>query len=222
MRRWEVLVWGAAIFDRHDEKMRSSRFGGCQLYHNRDPLNENFSSSHHVYQKWKPPQTRTSHLLIKSNLKGRDNENFSYSHQVNWSLKPPKRELLIFSSSQILKGEIMRTSHILIKLIEAWSPPNENFSSSHHVYQKCQPPKRELLILSSSQILKGEIMRTFHNLIKLIEGWSPPNESFSSCLSKVAAPQTRTPHLLIMSIKNGSPPNENFSSSHQVKSERER
>ena len=129
------------------------------------------------------PQTRTSHPFIKSN-EGRDNENLSYSHQVNLSLKPPIWELLIFSSMQILKGEVMRTSHILIKSIEAWSPPNENFSSSHHVYQKWQPPKRELLIFSSSPILKGEIMRTSHILIKLLE-----------------APKTRTSNLLIMSIK---------------------
>ena len=44
------------------------------------------------------PQTRTSHLLINSNLEGRDNENISYSHQFNWSLNSPKRELIIFSS----------------------------------------------------------------------------------------------------------------------------
>ena len=111
-------------------------------------------------------------LLIFSSsliLKGRDDENFSYSHQVNWSLKPPKQELLIFSSSQILKGEVMRTSHILIMWFEAWSPQNENFSSSHHVYQIWQLPKRELLIISSSQIFNGEKMRMSHILIKFIE-----------------------------------------------------
>ena len=63
----------------------------------------------------------------------------------------------------------MRTSHILIRLFEAWSTPNENFSSSHHVYQIWQLPKRELLIISSSQIFNGEIMRTSHILIKFIE-----------------------------------------------------
>ena len=31
MRWWEVLVWGAAIFDKHDEKMRSSRLGCFKL-----------------------------------------------------------------------------------------------------------------------------------------------------------------------------------------------
>ena len=31
MRRWEVLVWGAAIFDRHVEKIRSSCLGGLKL-----------------------------------------------------------------------------------------------------------------------------------------------------------------------------------------------
>ena len=128
-----------------------------------------------------------------------------------------------------------RTSHILIKLIEAWSPPNKNFSSSHHVYQKWLSPKQELLIFSSSQILKGEVMRTSHILIMWFEARSPQNENFSSshhvyqiwqplkqellifssCLSKIASPQTRTSHLLMKSNLEGRD-NENFSSSHQV------
>ena len=82
---------------------------------------------------------------------------------------PPQQELLIISSIQTFKEEIMRTSHILIRLFEAWSTPNENFSSSHHVYQIWQLPKRELLIISSSQIFNGEKMRTSHILIKFIE-----------------------------------------------------
>ena len=53
---------------------------------------------------------------------------------------PPKQEPLIFSSSPILKGEIMRTSHILIKVIQAWSPPNKIFSPSHHVNRRWNLP----------------------------------------------------------------------------------
>ena len=128
--------------------------------------NENFSSSHQVDWSLKPPkrellifsscltkmaapQTRTSHLLIKPNIEGRDDENFSYSHQVNWSLKPPKQELLIFSSClSKLAAPKMRTSHLLIKSsLEVKG--NENFSYSHHVIWGLKPPKRELLIFSS-------------------------------------------------------------------------
>ena len=83
MRRGKVLAWGAFIFNKHDEMMRSSHLGGLCYDIVGSPPKENFSSSHQV------------------NLEGRDNENFSYSHQVNWSLKPPKRELLIFSSCQL-------------------------------------------------------------------------------------------------------------------------
>ena len=132
------------------------------------------------------PKKRTSHLLIKSNLKGRDNQNISYSHHV--------------TSSQLkLEAPQMRTSHPLIRSIKNNSPHTR---TSH------------LLIKSN---LEGRDNENFSHSHQVDQSFKPPKQElliFSSCLSKMAAPQTRTSHLLIMSIKNDSPPNENFSASH--------
>ena len=148
------------------------------------------------------PQTRTSHLLLKFNLKGRDNENFSYSHQVNWSLKPPnenfssshhvyqkwqppKRELLIFSSSQILKGEIMRTSHILIKLLEA---PQTRTSHLFIMSMKLQASinlmrRWEVLIISPFKIRLDENMRSSHYLsLQDFTWWEDEKFSFGGAV----------------------------------------
>ena len=82
------------------------------------------------------------------------------------------------------KGEIMRSSHILIKVIEIWSPKTRNYYLPIMSMENGKPSKQELII-------------------------------FSSCLSKMTDPLTRNSPPLTKSNLKGRD-DENFSYNLQV------